>query len=136
MRNSEIEVDGHIYQIGPMNTFVQFHIARRLGPLAPTILMYLENSDPDKSVMDLFFPLMGTISTLSDADSEYILNQCLSVVTRKQESGWAKVQSSGGLMFDDITMPNMLQIVWQVILKDIADFFPSVPAISTGIPAA
>lgn len=125
----EIEIEGQVYSIGKMDVFTQFHVVRRLGPLAPTILAYLEKPKEERQLLDLFYPLMGLISTLSDADTDYILHQCLATVTRKQAGGWAKVQSAGGLMFDDITMPTMLKLTWEVILKDIASFFPTSPAI-------
>ena len=127
---NEIEIDGQFYSIGKMDVFTQFHVVRRLGPLAPTILAYLEKPVAERQLLDLFYPLMGLISTLSDADTNYILNECLSTVSRKQGTGWAKIQSSGGLMFDDITMPAMLKLTWEVILKDIASFFPTAPVIS------
>lgn len=133
--DNEVEIDGKVYAIARMDVFVQFHVARRLGPLAPTILTYLARPPKERDMMDLFYPLMSTLSTLSDNDTDYILNQCLSVVSLKQDKGFAKIWSSGGLMFDDITMPTMLQLTWQVILKDIASFFPSIPATSEAVTA-
>ncbi len=46
------------------------------------------------------------------------LNVCLGVVSRNMggDRGWAPVvASNGALMFDDIDMGTMLQIVWHVI---------------------
>ena len=122
-----IEIDGREYNIGPMDVFVQFHVARRLGPLAPTILNWFQIPKEERELMDLFYPLMSIISTLSDNDSDYILHQCLSTVTIKDGSGWAKIKNGNSLQYNFITMSTMLKLTWEVIQKDIVSFFPSVP---------
>ncbi len=59
-----------------------------------------------------------TSGFVPQSDMDVALNACLSVVTRhvSGDRGWAPVASKdGALMFDDIDMGTMLQIVWHVI---------------------
>lgn len=128
--NDEIEINGHLYRINAMNVFTQFHVARRLASLAPAIVSYIQQPVENRSIMDLFYPMTEVLSALDENDVNYVLQNCMAVVLRKQESGWVKIQvSGGGLMFDDITMPTMLKLVWEVLMKDIVSFFPTAQAI-------
>ena len=124
---NEIEIEGKEYKIQSMNVFTQFHVARRLASLAPAILSHLQTPIEDRQNLALFYAMTGAFSTMPEHDVDYILTNCLNVVLRKQEGGWAKIQSGSGLMFDDISMPQMLKLTWEVIMKDIASFFPTAP---------
>ena len=124
---NEVEVEGKVYKIQSMNVFTQFHVARRLAALAPAILMYLQTPLEDRNNLVLFYSMTDAFATMPEHDVNYILTNCLNTVLRKQENGWAKIQTESGLMFDDITMPNMLKLTWEVIMKDIASFFPTAP---------
>lgn len=124
---NEIELDGKLYKIQSMNVFTQFHVARRLAALAPAILMYLQTPIEDRNNLVLFYSMTDAFASMPETDVNYILTNCLNVVLRKQESGWAKVQTEIGMMFDDISMPQMLKLTWEVIMKDIASFFPTAP---------
>lgn len=124
---NEIELEGKLYKIQSMNVFTQFHVARRLAALAPAILMYLQTPVEDRNNLVLFYSMTDAFASMPETDVNYILTNCLNVVLRKQESGWAKVQTESGMMFDDISMPQMLKLTWEVIMKDIASFFPTAP---------
>ena len=124
---NEIELDGKLYKIQSMNVFTQFHVARRLAALAPAILMYLQTPIEDRNNLVLFYSMTDAFASMSETDVNYILTNCLNTVFRKQDSGWAKIQTDTGLMFNDITMPDMLKLTWEVIMKDIASFFPTAP---------
>lgn len=126
----EIEIEGQLYKITSMDVFRQFHVARRLAALAPAIIDFISKPENDRNVLSLFYPMTEVLSAMSEDDVNYVLQACLQVVMRKQNNAWAKVQSSGGVMFDDITMPVMLKITWEVLLKDIVSFFPTAQATS------
>lgn len=121
----EVEIEGKTYKIGAMDVFRQFHVARRLAALAPAIVDFIAIPEKQRNITQLFYPLTEVLSTMPEDDVNYILQSCMAVVTRKEATGWAKIQSGGGLMFDDITMPIMLKITWDVLQKDIVSFFPT-----------
>lgn len=126
---NEIEIDGKLYKIQSMNVFTQFHVARRLAALAPAIVSYISQPVANREIMQLFYPMTQVLSTMDEDDVNYILQNCMNVVMRKQDNGWAKIQSGSNLMFDDIAMPVMMKLVWEVIQKDIVSFFPTAPVI-------
>lgn len=127
---NEIEIEERVYRINSMNVFTQFHVARRLSTLAPAILNHLQTPIDERNNLVLFYAMTDAFSTIAEDDANYVLTHCMAVVMRKQETGWAKIQTDGGLMFEDINLPVMLKIVWEVLLKDIASFFPTAPQIS------
>jgi hypothetical protein len=59
---------------------------------------------------------------------------------RQEKTGWSRVREplSGGLMFEDIQMPQMVEIVWHVLrINGLIDFFAVSPSSSeTTEPAA
>lgn len=50
-----------------------------------------------------------------------IIGACLSVVQRKQPTGWARVWN-GGLMFDDMDLATILPLAVQVIAANLWPF--------------
>jgi hypothetical protein len=147
----EREIGGIKYRIGRMDTFKQFHVARRLTPVLSGLLEALKAAglDPAKLVkgekpadidpLAMVEPLGRVIGALSDADAEYILNACLDVCLRDQTptggSGWAKLRSGSVLMFQDISLPVMLQLAWAVVETNVSGFFSAAGQTSRGSTA-
>ncbi|ECY7602804.1 hypothetical protein AVF65_14950 [Salmonella enterica subsp. enterica serovar Muenchen] len=65
---------------------------------------------------------------MSDDDCNAILYPCLSVVSRQHQKGWTPVFSQGQMMFDDINLVSMLQIVSKVVGDSLGNFFQELPA--------
>jgi len=107
---------------GKLDAFAQLHIARKLGPALPIVegLVSAENAGKSKSLL-----IVLMLSHINDTDTEYVVKKCLSVVGRKQVSGqFAKIQSAdGSLMFDDISMSDLLELTVAVIEENLGDFF-------------
>lgn len=119
----ELDLSGHQYfTASKLDAFTQLHLARKLGPALPIVegLVTTANAEKDKSILTVLM-----LSHISDTDTEYIMKKCLSVVQRRQEGGKsAKIQAAdGSLMFDDITMVEMLQLMVAVIEENLGDFF-------------
>lgn len=105
---SEIEVGGNRYRLGRLNAFEQHHVLRRLG-------------------------VGGLLSEAkADADSEYVMKLCLSVVERQQKAGWAPVvtkpttkgdPTTSQLVFDDIKLMELYELVGKVVDENLGDFF-------------
>lgn len=116
----EFTVGQATYRSGKLDAFKQFHIGRRLAPLQAG----LAEAAQGESVG--FTPaLAGAIAGMSDADCDYILQACLGVVQRQQDSGWANILAAGSktLMFHDIDVGAMLEIAGHVITENLGGFF-------------
>lgn len=130
-----VEIRGIEYAIGEMPAMDQFHVARRLAPLfGSAIDVFIgmlsggEKLDALTATINaLTTPsVMQALASMKDEDGEFIIRKCLSVVTRKQDKGWAKVTTAGGtLMFQDIRLKDMLELTAHVITENFDDFFPT-----------
>lgn len=87
----------------------------------------------DMDVAEIIEPLAKALGAMSDADSRFVITTCLSKVQRATGTGdWASVTAAnGGLMFADIEMPQMLQIVWKVIEVNLLSFSSAQPALTS-----
>lgn len=135
------QIGGHEYMIGQLNAMDQFHVSRRLAPVLPTIMPILTtvhksglaekldvggvaallDEDLTRLTNDLM-PLADALATMSDENAEYIIVKCLSVVRRKTEAGAAVMARGGSLVFDDMTMGDMLPLVVAVIQGSLGGF--------------
>lgn len=106
---------------GKLDVFTQLALARKLAPAIPIVDIQLkaENKDKPKGIL-----VVMMLSQIDDNDSQYVVNKCLSVVLRKQDDGnFAKVQATNSaLMFDDLTMSDVLELVSWVIEENLGDF--------------
>lgn len=132
-------VGGNNYQASKLPAFDQMAIARRLMPaiktlLTPEVMASIAQSRQadgklDFSRIDLsqMIPAMAdAIYSLSDDDAERIVRTSLKVVQRQNAEGtvWSPVMTpQGQVMFDDIDLPVMLQIAWNVIEAQLGSFF-------------
>lgn len=121
----EFELNGHTYRAGKLNARDQFHIVRRLAPV-------LGNA-AGSSGMDALPPIADAIASLSDEQADYVLFGLLRCVQRKQPQGlgWAAVSTEHSLMYDDITMPVMMQLAWKALQHNMADFLHALPSASS-----
>lgn len=135
----EIAINGINYKIEKLNAIKQFHVARRLAPAmwalgaaALTTLKGNKAGGDDNIVAALTQaagPLVQVISSMSDADSQYVLDTCLSVCSRQETGGYQKVfVEGGGIMFKDIDLPIMLQLVLAAIRENLGNFLDALPA--------
>lgn len=106
---------------GTLNVFDQLALARKLAPALPLVDLQLKDDNKDKPKALL---VVIMLSQLSDTDSTFVIGKCLSVVMRKQENGsLAKVVTKDGvLLFDDITMTDLLELTSKVIEANLGDF--------------
>lgn len=115
-------VEDKNYQSTALDVFVQFHIVRRLAPVIGNLIMLREGL---LRPGDVLAPLVEGLSKLSDVDCEYVLHNCLSVTSRDAGNGtYSSVYNfaSKRMMYDDIAMPAMMQIAWEVLEANLGDF--------------
>lgn len=123
-----VEVAGHRYSIGKLSALSQFHVMRRLAPLlagvGPDLLKIPEAKDTGE-MLGLMSPLAQALADLKDEDANYVIFTCLSVVSREQSSGWARMVAGSppALMFEDIDMFTMIRLTVEVVQENFRDFF-------------
>lgn len=120
----EVELNGQTYRIDRMNVFDQWDVARRLMP----VLGALTGIKDGDSLSKMLMPAFQSLGSMSNEDSSFVLNKCLSVVKRRQviDGAVAYANVLGGknsLMFDDIDMFIMLRLATFVVVENIGDFF-------------
>ncbi|WP_343724939.1 phage tail assembly chaperone [Herbaspirillum huttiense] len=125
---SEIKIGDHTYRIGRLDARKQFHVARRLAP----VLAGLSGgaAKAGASLVAQLMPIADALSKMADEDVDYVLDSCLAVCQRAQQGGQfaAVTVPSGGLMFQDIDMAQMIQLTVAVIQGNMAGFFAAAPA--------
>ncbi len=130
----EFTTGGIAYRTGRLNAFQQWEIARRLGPVLPDILAaFSAFMQPDG--FEAGIAHAGTaLAKINDADSKHIFNLCLSAATRQVSNEWAAVAlPDGRLMYQDITLPEVIGITARTIADNLGGF---IPALSSDLASA
>jgi len=136
MVEKQITVAGVNYRVGAMDARKQFHVARRLAPvfaeLAPVLKEMLsldKEEESDEQTFKVFElaagPLANAIAEMSDADADYVLDNCLKVCFIQQGQVWAPLTAPNGALMFPMQMPHMMELVMQVIKENLGDFFPT-----------
>ena len=127
----ELQIKDVDYKTTPLDVFTQFHLARKLMPT----LIALTKSGEEEELGDIIEPVVMEICRMSDADANYILDSCLSVVFRKDSDVWVKIKPSGTniLQYHDIDLITMLQLSIRVIKENLGDFFVIAPSLMAGL---
>lgn len=124
--SDEFELGGHKYRYSKIDARRQAHVARRLVPVVSS-LADLTKVD-GLSDLAALAPVAKAVASMPDADFDYVLDVCLSVTQREQAggTGWAPIWSEGAkqIMFSDIDLAVMMQIVAKVIQGNLGNFFP------------
>lgn len=133
------EVSGKNYSADKLDAMRQFHIVRRLAPVVAGLLpagVALKDmvSFLEKDVSSVLPSMADALARLKDEDAEFVLYGLLSVVKQEQANGlgWAPVAKGNSLMFQDITMPNLMKIAFKAGQHNFQDFLSALPQASTG----
>jgi hypothetical protein len=125
----EQEINGHSYRFGKIDAMKQFHVVRRLAPALASVGLSLGRLKQLANVADLLGPAFEVIAKMSDEDSNYIIYTCLRAVSRKDGqgagTGWMPLvpSSQDMLAYQDIELPEMLQLVMWVLRVNLEGFF-------------
>lgn len=135
---SEFSVGAFNYKTNrKLDVFTQGHITRRLAPLFAGVAASFDRDEmklagPTETaekigaaVLGNLGPVTEALASLSDADVDYVLKRSLAAVSRQLAgaTGWTPILSSGGdLMFEDIDLIQLYQIVWKVLQESLGGF--------------
>jgi len=123
----EFDVMGITYKVRKLPAMRQFHIVRRLLPVLSELAPAASKGANGIDVLPL---LSKTISGMSDTDADYVIYGLLAAVQRNQGQGlgWADVTNGTALMYDDVPMSAVLQLVWKALTHNLSDFFAALPS--------
>lgn len=138
------EVNGKKYQARDLDVFDQMIIAKRLMPVlknivTPEVLGAAMSAQPQEGSSEpankldaskMLSAIADAIYALSDEDTKAIMQMTLRVVDVQNAGSGAfspLMAPTGGLMFKDLKLPDLLQISWKVIEGNLGDFFSTAP---------
>lgn len=131
---TEFEFGGDAYRIGVINAEEQFHIFRRLAPMVATMgveMLRLLSNKQDTAAMSktdwmlAVAPLIGEMARMPQEDVDYVIKHSLKVVRRRDGDMWAPLlNAAGAFMYQNLSMPAMLRLIFEVLRHNLDDFFP------------
>lgn len=130
----EFEIKGVNYRTAKLDVFQQLKVSRKLLPVLAGLVSEFSTlkeqaaAGNSGAVLESVLPkIADTLAALPDEDVNAVIYPCLGVVARKQEKGWVKVFDQGVLMFDDIDLFTMLQLVARVVADSLGNFLKELP---------
>lgn len=130
----EFEIKGVNYRASKLSVFDQLKVSRKLLPVLAGMLgdfqgikAAAQGGDVNKAIESALPKIADSLAGLSEEDTNAIIFPCLSVVARQNGKVWAPVMVQGALMFDDIDLMSMLQIVGRVVGDSLGNFLPAAP---------
>ena len=146
----ECTIKGVNYRANKLGVFDQLKVSRKLLPIlaglvsdfgsiksllpAEGVKGLLNQQEGGETVnLDRLEPIFNTLlpriadelSKLSEDDTNAIIHPCLAV--RQNGKAWTPIFRSGELMFDEIDLFSMLQLVARVVADSLGNFLPELP---------
>ncbi|MFI2848787.1 phage tail assembly chaperone [Klebsiella aerogenes] len=148
----ECTIKGVNYRANKLGVFEQLKVSRKLLPILAGLMadfstiktMLPTTTTLDSGNLDKLEPVFNTLlpriadelSKLTEDDTNAIIHPCLAMVVRENGKQWTPVFRSGELMFDDIDLFSMLQLVARVVADSLGNFLPELPDNATPTPKA
>lgn len=148
----ECTIKGVNYRANKLGVFEQLKVSRKLLPILAGLMadfstiktMLPTTTTLDSGNLDKLEPVFNTLlpriadelSKLTEDDTNAIIHPCLAMVVRENGKQWTPVFRSGELMFDDIELFDMLQLVARVVADSLGNFLPELPDNATPTPKA
>ncbi|WP_432372827.1 phage tail assembly chaperone [Pantoea allii] len=130
----EFEIKGVNYRASKLSVFDQLKVSRKLLPVLAGMLgdfqgikAAAQGGDVNKAIESALPKIADSLAEMSEEDTNAIIFPCLSVVARQNGKAWAPLMVQGALMFDDIDLMSMLQIVGRVVGDSLGNFLPAAP---------
>lgn len=148
----EFQIKGIDYRTSKLSVFDQLKVSRKLLPVLAGLLAEYgsirdmipkkgdTDADPESygAIFEKVLPKVADqLAALSEEDTNAIIFPCLAVVSRRQDkNSWVPVARQNELMFDDIDLLSMLQMVGRVVGDSLGNFLPALPDKETPPPPA
>ena len=132
-------IDGREFRIGRLNLFDALHVVRTISPLLPSLfgqvlqdlIILFQNSKDEETATDEdrlaeFYPLIQSLEPLllnvaymPRASFESVIRTCLTAVEIHQGKIYSPVVVNDQLMFADLDIATIMQLVLTVITREI-----------------
>ena len=121
--------DGTVrYRAGVLDAFKQLYVAKRLTPILKGFAV-AEAADTAALLASSLDRFLDTISSLKDEDLQFIISTCLSVVSKQNGNMWIRLTATNGaLMFEDMSLIEILTICFHVVKANLAGFTRGLPS--------
>lgn len=139
----KITIGSRSYVLHKMDVFKQFHVARKMAPMLAEVLPHIKSlkslptspqevsklSDEEKfqALVPLAGPIIKCFSSLSNEDADFVLHNLLECVEVDQGKVVSKLMINGTLMFNDLELPQLLNIAARVFMSNLSGFFNALP---------
>lgn len=128
---AEFVIDGVEYRSKKMPARTQAHVLRRLAPIIDPVFRLMGSGNLREDAVGAF---AQGFADLTDEQVDYVMDQCLSVVQRKQGESWANFMGSDGKtpIFQDTDLTGHIQIIVNVLRDNYDPLFQKALAILNG----
>lgn len=130
----EFEIKGINYRTAKLDVFQQLKVSRKLLPVFAGLVSEFGTlkaqavAGNNSAVAESVLPkIADTVAALPDEDVNAVIYPCLSVVSRQNGKVWSPVFTQDVLMFDDIDLLVMLQLVARVVADSLGNFLKEIP---------
>lgn len=121
---TEVTVGDNVYRVGQLSALDAYHVARKFAPVL-FVLAAGQDAKPEGAAK----AIVTMSSKLENAEADFVVAKCLSICSRKQQSGYAPVMASGQLMFTDLGLLPMMQLVYHALeANGLTSFFAEPPS--------
>ena len=132
-------IEGREFRIGRLNVFDSLHVVRLISPLLPSIfgevlqsvIQLMQSSKEEGSatleerfgevvpLLKSLEPFFVNVAYMPRSSFESVVKTCLSVVELRQDKVYSPVMVDGQLMFSNLDMGTIMQLVLAVIQREI-----------------
>ena len=120
----EFNIKGVIYTHLKIDAFTQLQMSRKLAPL----FVGLAKEEA----------LHNALGNMEQSDIESVIRSSMAFVRRKDGEAWAAVynKQAGIFAYDDIGAGEMIEIMFEVAMEYLPDFFSAIDRLTSGTPQA
>lgn len=141
----EFEQGGIAYRADKLDAFAQLHVSRKIFPIVPKLIPIFVKlqaggeaalRDDLAGLATAAGPFADALAAMSNADVDYVVKTCLSVVRRNQNGAWSPLIVDGALMYADVGLEQILPVVVRVLRDNLGNFIQGLLANQAATPAA
>jgi hypothetical protein len=135
---AELEAGGTQYRTGKLNGLLQWEIFCRLGPMIPALTAeFRDGITATPGARWVMGAVSGALGSLKQEDRDTILMTCLAVVERYDPTvqRWFRLAANGRLMYEDIDLLTMLELMDLTLQENLAPFFARLRTDSVAVEA-
>ncbi len=132
----EVQIKDVRYSLAKLSVFDQLKVSRKLLPVLAGMLADFQvlreasqGGNMSRAMETVLPKIADAVAVMSEEDTNAVIYPCLAVVSRRHgKDTWVPVFRDGVLVFDDIDLMTMLQLVGRVVGDSLGNFLPASPA--------